>query len=465
MSRSSRTILGHLAHRSLIALSFAASAAQAASTSPATTASTALVASPSPGVATATASSIPVGPPTVSRERLPAELASLTEEEVARIVRMSPLPSLPPDPTNRVADDPVAARLGHRLFFDTRLSPAGISCAACHDPARHFTDGRALARGIGESTRNAPTVVDAARRRWTGWDGKFDSLWSQALSPIENPLEMGSTRERVVAVVREDDELRRLYEACFGPMPSATTLAEPEARDIATANILKALGAYQRRLLSEPAPIDRLVASLAAPATGADAAAERVGEEALTPEALRGLALFVSKAGCHQCHRGASFTDEEFHNLGLPGANRRVADDPARLAAVDFLQANPWNAAGTWSDAPASPKAAVVRGLRRSGDLFGQFRTPSLRGVALTAPYMHDGRFASLEEVVRFYDTLEGASPVGHHGEMVLEPLGLGERGRADLVAFLRALGETSPDSEWAMHPSDAAPRTAGHAP
>lgn len=465
MSRSSRTILEHLAHRAVIALSVAASAAQAASTSPATPTSTALVASPSPGLATATASSVPVGPPTVSRERLPAELASLTEEEVARIVRMSPLPALPPDPTNRVADDPVAAELGHRLFFDTRLSPAGISCATCHDPARHFTDGRALARGIGDSTRNAPTVIDAARRRWTGWDGKFDSLWSQALSPIENPVEMGSTRERVVAVVRDDDDLRRLYETCFGPMPDAATLAEPDARDLATANILKALGAYQRRLLSEPAPIDRLVASLVAPATGADAAPGRDGGEALAPEALRGLALFVSKAGCHQCHRGASFTDEEFHNLGLPGANRRVADDPARLAAVDFLQANPWNAAGRWSDAPTSPKAAVVRGLRRSGHLFGQFRTPPLRGVALTAPYMHDGRFASLEEVVRFYDTLEGASPVGHHGEMVLEPLGLGERGRSDLVAFLRALGETSPDSKWAVHPSAGVPRTAEHAP
>ena len=419
----------------------------------------------------------PAGPPTVVRERLPAELASLTDEEVARIVRMSPLPALTPDPSNRVADDPRAAELGHHLFFDTRLSPAGISCATCHDPARHFADGRALARGIGDSTRNAPTVVDAARRRWTGWDGKFDSLWSQALSPIENPVEMGSTRERVVAVVREDEELRGLYETCFGPMPDAAALAEPEARDLATANILKALGAYQRRLLSEPAPIDRFVAALVtpsepplvappeAPAREGDATPRGPDPAALSPEALRGLALFVSKAGCHQCHRGASFTDEEFHNLGLPGANGRVADDPARLAALDFLQANPWNTAGRWSDAPSSPKAAVVRGLRRSGELFGQFRTPALRGVARTAPYMHDGRFATLDEVVRFYDTLEGASPVGHHGEQVLEPLGLGEAGRSDLVAFLRSLGTASPKSEWAAHPNADGPRTANDAP
>lgn len=409
------------------------------------------------------------GPPTVVRERLPEELAHLTAEEVARIVRMSPLPALAPDPTNRFADDLGAAELGHRLFFDTRLSPAGVSCATCHDPARHFTDGRALARGIGDSTRNAPTVVDAARRRWSGWDGKFDSLWSQALSPIENPLEMGSTRERVIEVVRGDADLLRRYENCFGPMPGSAALARPETRDLVTANILKALGAYQRRLLSEPAPIDRLVAALVAPVgSPAEPSATSDADGAdgsLPPEALRGLALFVSKAGCHQCHRGASFTDEEFHNLGLPGANGRVADDPARLAALDFLQANPWNSAGRWSDAPSSPKAAVVRGLRRSGDLFGQFRTPALRGVALTAPYMHDGRFASLEEVVRFYDTLEGASPVGHHGEQVLEPLGLGEAGRSDLVAFLRSLGTASPKSEWAAHPKADGPRTAGDAP
>jgi cytochrome c peroxidase len=442
------------------------------------------------------------GPPSVDRSRLPAELSSLTDDEVARILRMSPLPSLPPDPTNRVADDERAAELGHRLFFDTRLSPAGVSCATCHEPARHFTDGRPLARGIGDSTRNAPTVIDAARRRWTGWDGKFDSLWSQALSPIENPVEMGSSRARVVGVVRDDPALRALYESIFGPMPTeldegaleeaprqageavpggtagssaertagasaaagdAADVARPQiVIDEATANILKSLGAYQRRLLSEPAPIDRFVEALVAPE---DDAGVRAGLEAFGPAERRGLALFVSTAGCTQCHRGSSFTDEEFHNLGFAGANGRVADDPARLAAVDFLQSNPWNAAGRWSDGRTSPKAALVRGLRRSGDLFGQFRTPSLRGVAGTAPYMHDGRFATLDEVVRFYDTLEGASPVGHHGELVLEPLGLGEAGRADLVAFLRTLGDRAPKSKWTVHPSPPAPRTPNHAP
>lgn len=384
----------------------------------------------------------------IDSSRLPVELAQLSAEEVARIARMSPLPPLPSDPTNRFADDERAAELGHLLFFDTRLSPKGVSCATCHDPERHFTDGKPLAVGVGTARRNAPTVVDSARRRWIGWDGKFDSLWSQALAPIEHPDEMGGSRGRLLEVVSADDTLRGAYEAAFGPYP---TLAD----DHTVANVLKALGAYQRRLLSGDAPIDRFVRALKSGDEGARAA----GLEELSASARRGLATFVSKGGCYQCHRGPSFTDEEFHALGLVGANGRVPDDPARLAAVDFLQANPFNAAGAFSDAADSSKASMVRGLRRSGELFGQFRTPPLRGVAATAPYMHDGRMASLEEVVRFYDTLEGASPVGHHGEQVLEPLGLGEEGRSDLVAFLRAL---TPDrdqtSRW-MKPPEAIKR------
>jgi cytochrome c peroxidase len=378
--------------------------------------------------------------PSIARDRLPPELASLNDDEVKRIARMSPLPPLAPDATNRAADNAVAAELGHRLFFDARLSPKAVSCATCHDPAKHFTDGLPLARGIGVTTRNAPTVVDSARRRWVGWDGKFDSLWSQALAPIENSVEMGGTRQRLQEVVREDAELRGLYERVFGPMP-----ATPD--DDTAANILKAIGAYQRRLLSGPAPIDRFVAALKGEPDG-DLAA-------LDVSARRGLVTFVTKGGCYQCHRGPSFSDEEFHALGLVGANGRVPDDPARLAAVDFVQSNPFNAAGRFSDAPDSPKGQMVRGLKRASELFGQFRTPPLRGVARTAPYMHDGRLASLADVVRFYDTLEGAAPIGHHGETLLAPLGLGDAGRVDLEAFLRSLTGAEPDPRWTGNPHD----------
>ncbi|MFZ9880301.1 MAG: cytochrome-c peroxidase [Phycisphaerales bacterium] len=381
-----------------------------------------------------------VATPPFDRAKRPPELAALSDEELGRIARMSPLPPVPADPTNRVADNAFAAELGQQLFFDRRLSPKQVSCATCHDPKRAFTDGKPLAEGIGVSRRNAPTVIDAARRRWLGWDGKFDSLWGQALSPIENPDEMGSSRGALVELVRGDAQYRAYYAKAFGE------LRPDDDVDRVTANLLKSLGAYQRLLVSGPAPIDRFVAALKGQEGG--------DLEALSPAARRGLATFVSKGGCYQCHRGPSLTDEEFHALGLVGANGRVPDDPARLAAVDFVKGYPFNASGSFSDAPDSPKGKMVRAVKRSSELYGQFRTPPLRGVERTAPYMHDGRFATLDDVVRFYDTLEGASPVGHHGELVLEPLGLGEQGRADLVAFLRSLSGATPDPALLVDPS-----------
>jgi hypothetical protein len=157
----------------------------------------------------------------IDRAALPAELSTLTDEEVARIARMSPLPAVPGDPSNRFVDDETAARLGHRLFFDRRISPAAVTCADCHIPDKWFTDGKPLGDAIGTSSRNTPTVIDAARRRWVGWDGKFDSLWSQALAPIEHPDEMGSSRERLLRTVRDDATLRGMYERVFGPWPAA----------------------------------------------------------------------------------------------------------------------------------------------------------------------------------------------------------------------------------------------------
>ena len=408
----------------------------------------------------------------LDRARLPAELASLDDDALARIARMSPRTLLAVDATNRVADDTRAAQLGHRLFFDKRLSPASVSCATCHEPARAFTDGRALARGIATVRRNAPSVLDSARRRWNGWDGKHDSVWSQALDPIEHPDEMGGDRTTLVRIVREDADLLARYQAIFGAMPALLAAApnDPLAKaaspsaahslqwfaldeatraaiNSVTANLLKSIGAYERLLLTGDTAFDRLVAALKRDTPNDTALTE------LSPSALRGLATFVGRGGCFQCHRGAEFTDEEFHNIGLTGANGRVPDDPARLTAIEFLQGNPWNCAGEFSDAPQAPKAHMVRGLKRAPELFGQFRTAPLRGVALTAPFMHDGRFASLEEVIHFYNTLEGASAVGHHGEMVLEPLGLDAAGEADLVAFLQSISASLAKSEWMLDP------------
>jgi len=164
----------------------------------------------------------------------------------------------------------------------------------------------------------------------------------------------------------------------------------------------------------------------------------------ITPAARRGWLLFSGKANCIQCHGGREFTDGEFHNLGLPGPDGRLGGDPGRRGAIARLKADPFSSAGAFSDDRDGPEARLVRSLKDDPETWGQFRTPSLRGVALTAPYMHDGRFASLAEVIAFYDTLEGAIALDHHREAVLQPLGLNAGERADLEAFLVALDPES---------------------
>jgi len=144
----------------------------------------------------------------------------LDARQIERILKLSPLPAPPPDPTNRVADDPRAVHFGQFLFFDKRLSGNGeIACATCHDPAKGFADGRQLGRGVADLARHSPTLYDVAFNRWFFWDGRTDSLWAQAVQPIENPSEMGGDRWRIARLILEDTELARAYQEIFGPLP------------------------------------------------------------------------------------------------------------------------------------------------------------------------------------------------------------------------------------------------------
>ncbi|MSR17774.1 MAG: methylamine utilization protein [Phycisphaerales bacterium] len=355
----------------------------------------------------------------------------------ARIMAMSPLPSAPPDLTNKFADDSAAAELGQMFFFEQRFSSNGaVSCASCHDPDRGFADGRPLAQGLQVGTRHTPSVIDSAFQRWLTWDGRADSLWAQALHPFENQAEMGSTRAQMIEVIRADPVLTGRYTAIFGQLPPS---GDTQAIDTAFANIGKSLAAYERRLISLPSAFDRFVVAL--------------GDESGAPDsshypeaALRGLLLFVGKAGCHQCHYGPALSDGEFHRLGLADGTGQSLKDRGRLDGVAKVKADPFNAAGKFSDAPQGPRAALVRSLLEDPDLFGRMRTPSLRAAVRTPPYMHDGRFATLEDVVRFYSTLDGAV-LDHHGETVLTPLSLSESEISDIAEFLRSVdgGPISP--------------------
>ena len=394
----------------------------------------------------------------------PAHL--LDEREVRQALTHGPRVSPAPDTTNAVERSLDAARLGQQLFFDPGLSQGGeVACATCHDPARAFTDGKPVAETLARGPRNTPSVLDATFQRWFFWDGRADSLWSQALEPIENPIEMDGDRLSAVRHVAQDPASRAAYEKLFGRMPDLADLpvrARPvdgdaggtlraawgsipaerrAAIDRAFANLGKCIAAYERQLVTGPAPFDRFVAGLRDGDTAKLAA--------LTPSAQRGFKIFAGRGGCRTCHFGPRFTDGEFHNLGLPVPDGGHPRDAGRWAGTEAVLANPFHALSEFSDDTTGTRALTLRTLKRDPENWGAFKTPSLRNVARTAPYGHAGQFAALGEVVHFYSTLEGAVDADHHGETVLSTFGLGVGDAEDLVAFLESLTGTDPPAQW----------------
>jgi cytochrome c peroxidase len=393
--------------------------------------------------------------------RTPEAPVVLADAERTVLLELSPLPEPPPDPTNSVHADPAAARLGQALFFDPRLSADGtVSCATCHVPEKSWTDGRALARGISGLPRHTMTLWNVAHNRWFFWDGRKDTLWSQALAPLEDEREHGTSRLAVLHVLHADEGYRRAYADVFGPLPEladerrfpqtarpaphtpehphhvaweSMSAADQEAATRAFVNVGKALAAFQRGLVSRSAPFDVFVAGL------------RTGDAAklaaISPAAQRGAALFAGKARCFLCHDGPLFSDLEFHDNRVPVGEE--GGDPGRKLGIRRLQADPLNSRSVFADDGGETgrlKVGLLVSDSHGGNLF---KTPTLRNVARTAPYMHEGQLATLADVVRFYDTLEGAAPETS-GEKILQPLGLTEAERADLVAFLESLTDES---------------------
>lgn len=342
---------------------------------------------------------------------------SWNAEQRGRIaaLSLSALPPLPPDPSNAVADDPAAARLGKALFFDTRLSANGkVACATCHDPDTQFQDGTAVGHGVGTGNRRTMPIAGTAYSPWMFWDGRADSQWAQALGPLENPIEHGSNRAAIVQQVAENHAAA--YESVFSARPEAQPV------DRAFANLGKAIAAYERTLLPARTRFDDY----------ADAAGRGESSDALSDQEVAGLGLFIGKGKCLDCHNGPLFTDNDFHNLGVPGST-----DDGRLVATAKVQADPFNCLGSYSDA-APEQCMELAFIKADGEeLRGAFKTPSLRGVTQRAPFMHAGQFATLDDVLAHYNTAPAAA-VGHSE---LTKLGLTPDELAALVAFLRTLG------------------------
>jgi cytochrome c peroxidase len=282
---------------------------------------------------------------------------------------------------------PAKIALGRRLFHDRRLSRDGsLSCATCHDPRRAFTDGRTVAQGIGRARgdRNVPTIVNRAWGTSFFWDGRAATLERQVLQPILNVTELGMSPEAVLSLAGSN-RYRQHFHTAFGDEPTMEQVA-------------RALASYVRTIVTGDSPYDRYKAGSTA---------------ALNASAQRGLALFEGKAGCSGCHSGPTFTDEQFHNTGVAWRTGALRDEG---------------------------RARVTH----ASEDRGSFKTPTLREITRTAPYMHDGSFSNLEQVIDYYDSGGQKNP-GRDNR--LQPLHLSRAEKQDILTFLGTLAGRIRDS------------------
>jgi cytochrome c peroxidase len=281
-------------------------------------------------------------------------------------------------------DNPYSAQkayLGRLLYFDTRLSADGtVSCSSCHKPNLAFTDGVAVSTGVKgqKGTRNSPTVLNRAYSLAQFWDGRAMTLEEQVLGPMANPIEMGNTHTAVVKTLKSVAGYRVLFTRVFG------------TDDITVDRVAKAIATFERTIQSGNAPYDRYKAG---------------NPNAMTPQQIHGMNIFIDKAKCDKCHEGINFTSNSYANLGI-GMDKPKPDLGRYTVTKD-------------------PKD------------WGAFKTPTLREIEHTAPYMHDGSLKTLEEVVDLYD--KGGRPNKNLDER-MKKLNLTAVEKKDLVEFLRAL-------------------------
>jgi len=372
----------------------------------------------------------------------PAELALI------RSLSLSQLPPLPADPSNAFADDERAAELGQKLYFDTRLSGNGtVSCASCHRPELMFTDGLPLAVGTSGGTRHTPSLVGLSYSPWFYWDGRKDSQWAQALAPLEAPHEHDIDRLSVARLVTGDRSYQVMYQEIFGPAPPLPSggIASPLGREAFIAgwntldaaqreainrvfvNVGKSIAAYQRKMQPGRTRFDNYADAIAE-------GEERTGNGQLDSTELAGLDLFLNKGQCINCHNGPLFTNHDFHNTGVRVLASQLPP-MGRYDGVRIARWDPFNCLGEYSDA-SSGECIELEFARDTNELVGAHKTPTLRNVSWTAPYMHGGQIGSLEDVIRHYDE----APVSMLSHNEAKPLALRSVEHRQLVAFLKTL-------------------------
>ncbi len=393
------------------------------------------------------------------------------EIELLGSMSITKLGAMPNDPSNLVAENNQAAELGQKFFFDKRLSSDGsVACATCHSSEKYFADDQARSEGVGMTNRKAPSIVGAGFYKWYFWDGRADSQWSQALGPLENANEHGGDRTQYARVVFENYKTE--FEALFGQMPEladtsrfpshAGPVTDPKVsnawqsmypmdRKAVTrifVNIGKAIAAYERKLNPGRSRFDTFVETLAHPENDPDASAT------LNDDEVAGLRLFIGKAGCVSCHNGPLLTDQQFHNTGVPTA-KDLELDVGRGTGLQKLAASEFGCLTEYSDAKAAECAAntTTDAYDTSSEvknMNGAFKTPSLRGASLHAPFMHAGQFKSLQEVLKHYSN----APSSPTGDSEIKPLSLSSLEMQQIEAFLKSLeAPVNADVRWLEDP------------
>jgi cytochrome c peroxidase len=397
-----------------------------------------------------------------------------------------PFPRVPADLSNRWADDPDAALLGQRLFFDTRFSgpllasehdgsvfgsglglqgtPGKVACSSCHMPSAVFSDTRStkqqVSLGAGWTHRRSPSLIDVGYSSVLMWDGRRDAGFNQVFGAIEASAEMNSSRLFVAQQMERlyKAEYEHVFKETFADLSDFPMVAPQDAGckieqatpttscpkpyddrvNRVVANFGKAMNAYLRRLTCGPGRFDAWV--------NGDASAINAQER-------RGAELFVGKGRCVSCHSGPHFTDQKFHNIGLPFAVVslviRVGDDPGAAQGIPAMLADPLNVRGKFSDGYDGRLDALDR--VKANDLLGAFRTPSLRCVEKRPSFTHTGQLRTLGDVVAFFN--QGGARSVTTGTKEIGPLNLTLDEQADLVAFLRTLTGPGPAADLLAPP------------
>ncbi len=336
--------------------------------------------------------------------------------------------------SNRYAFDERAQQFGEQLFHDPALSSNGeVACSTCHQPDKFFTDGLPTGIAIGETTRNTPALHGVAWQTWFYWDGRRDSLWAQALAPIEAPKEMGSDRVATTRLIATNPQYRSQYESLFGTLPfnaldpllsasAAPTGNEqqrkawrefsPDIQDrfnTVFANIGKSMGAYQHTLAPVKTRFDLFLEEVA------DGKSIRQ-ITSLNKLEKEGALLFINeeKTQCLECHNSPLLTNNNFHNIGTGNFSGPVFDF-GREYGLQAALLNEFNCQGRYSDAAKNECLHLIYLNRNTAHMRGAFKTPTLRNITNTGPYFHDGRFTTLEQVVRHYAAPQAPGDADEH--------------------------------------------------